>query len=101
MKRYFVETAGYNMVAFVDDNGECYILHEGSFDEPLTLEVAKNADYSNLDGCETADECAECMGIVNDENRWQYRCTFDELIITNVINQLKTQTNEGTYYIEF
>lgn len=80
MKRYFMETNAYNMVAFVDDSGDCYIVHEESFDEPLTLEVAKNADYSNLDGCETAEECEFCMGFVTDEDRDRYRCSFDELI---------------------
>lgn len=62
MKRYFVKTNAYNMVVFVDDTGMAYIIHEESFDEPLTIDVAKNADYSNLDGCETADECYWAIG---------------------------------------
>jgi len=62
MKRYFVETNGYNCVAFVDDNGTAYIVHENTFDEPLTLDVAKNVDYSNFDNCETAKECAQAIG---------------------------------------
>lgn len=62
MKRYFVETNGYNCVAFVDDNGTAYIVHENNFDEPLTLDVAKTADYSNFDNCGTAEECAQAIG---------------------------------------
>lgn len=62
MKRYFIETNGYNCVAFVDDNGTAYIVHENNFNEPLTLDVSKNADYSNFDNCDTAEECAQAIG---------------------------------------
>ena len=62
MKRYFVETNGYNCVAFIDDNNNAIVLHEGCFDEPLTIESVKMNDYSNLDGCETAEECIHEMG---------------------------------------
>lgn len=58
MKRYFVETNGYNMVVFVDDNNDVFYLHEKAFDEDLTLEVARNADYSNVEGFETAKQMA-------------------------------------------
>ena len=58
MKRYFVETNGYNCVAFVDGNGKAYVFHEEAFDEELTFEYAKSADYSNVEGCETAEEIA-------------------------------------------
>lgn len=67
MKRLFIETNGYNMVAFVDDEEKAFVLHEQSFDKALTLETAKNADYSNLDGCKTAEECVYAMGL--DEDR--------------------------------
>ena len=62
MKRFFVETEDYNMVAFVDDEGKAFIIDETNFDEVLTFDVAKNSDYSNLDGCETAEECAYSIG---------------------------------------
>lgn len=50
MKRFFVKTNGYNAVIFVDKNGNGYVIDETAFDEPLTLDAAKNADYSNFDG---------------------------------------------------
>lgn len=62
MKRFFVEAEDYNMVVMVDENGKGFVIDEIMFDEPLTLEVAKNADYSNLDGCNTAEECACSIG---------------------------------------
>ena len=62
MKRYFVETNAYNCVTFVETNGTAYIVHENNFNEPLTLDVAKNADYSNFDNCDTAEECAQAIG---------------------------------------
>lgn len=62
MKRYYVETNGDDFVAFVDDNKQAYIIDAARFDEKLTLEVAKKTDYSNLDNCETAADCAISMG---------------------------------------
>ena len=67
MKRFFVETEDYNCVVFADENGKGYVIDETAFDEELTLDVAKNADYSNLDGCETAEECAQCIGTAEAE----------------------------------
>lgn len=58
MKKFFVETNGYNMVFLVDGNGRALPIYEQAFDEPLTLEVAKNADYSNFDGIEDAEVAA-------------------------------------------
>ena len=66
MKRYFAETNGYNCVLFVDDKGKAVVIQEEVFDEPLTLEVAKAADYSNFDNCETAEEANANYG--NGEN---------------------------------
>lgn len=65
MKRFFVKTNGYNAVIFVDKNGNGYVIDESLFNEPLTLNAAKNADYSNFDGCETAEDCAASIGINN------------------------------------
>lgn len=62
MKKYFVETNGYNCVAIVDKEDNALILHEECFNEPLTLESAKRADYSNLNGDETVEECLASMG---------------------------------------
>lgn len=62
MKRYFVETNGENFVAFVDGDNKAYMVDAAAFDEKLTIEVAKEADYSNFDGCETAEECANSIG---------------------------------------
>lgn len=62
MKKYYVKTNAYDCVMLVDDFGKAYVCYEEIFDEPLTLEVAKNTDYSNFDGCETAEECAFAIG---------------------------------------
>jgi DNA-binding transcriptional regulator YiaG len=62
MKRYYVETNGDDFVAFVDYNNRAYIIDAAKFDERLNLDVAKSTDYSNLDNCETAVECAISMG---------------------------------------
>lgn len=63
MKRFFVETNGYNMVIFAGDDGKCFVIHEQSFDEELNFENAKNADYSNIENCNNAEECAYAMGV--------------------------------------
>lgn len=62
MKRYFIETNAYNCVAFVDENNKAYIFNQIDFDENLTFEAAKNADYSNTDNCKTALEIAYSVG---------------------------------------
>lgn len=46
------------MVLFVDESGKAVFINEMAFDEPLTLEVARHADYSNFDSCEDAEEAA-------------------------------------------
>ena len=61
MKRLFAETNAGSMVLFVDSKKMAYIVEEKSFDERLTLEVAKAADYSNLDNCPTAQDCKDSM----------------------------------------
>lgn len=59
LKRLFVQDeVGENVVLFVDDNGKACFINDTAFDEPLTLEVAKSADYSNFEGFETAEEAA-------------------------------------------
>ncbi|HNW87988.1 MAG TPA: hypothetical protein PKJ47_13760 [Candidatus Limiplasma sp.] len=70
MKRYFVKTNAGSEVAFVDDSGKAYIYNETAFDDPLTLEVAKDAHYENAEGCETAEEVAACQG-VGDVYDWE------------------------------
>lgn len=65
MKRYFAQLQDYNCVIFVDDNCKGFVIDETLFDVPLTLEVAKQSDYSNLDGCKTAEDCAFCIGTAN------------------------------------
>lgn len=67
MKKYFVETNADNMVVFADNNGKCFAIPDKAFDERLTLDVAENADYSNFDGCDTAEQCAYAMGVDVDE----------------------------------
>lgn len=62
MKRYYVETNGDDFVAFIDDSKQAYIIDAARFEKKLTFEVAKSTDYSNLDNCETAVECAIAMG---------------------------------------
>lgn len=63
MKKIFAETNAYNVVLFVDDNNKAYVVPDGAFEEPLTLDVAKNTDYSNFADCETAEECQNCQGV--------------------------------------
>lgn len=59
LKRLFVrDETGECAVLFLDDNGKACYINDTAFDEPLTLEVAKSADYSNLEGFETAEEAA-------------------------------------------
>lgn len=59
LKRLFVvDSTGEAVVLFVDETGKACYLNDTAFDEPLTLEVAKDADYSNFDNCETAEEAA-------------------------------------------
>lgn len=89
MKRFFIETNGYNMVAFVDDKNKAFILHEQSFDTELTLETAKNADYSNLDGCKTAEDCAGAMGMGEDR-------IFDFKELLSYAESYTEFTEEGT-----
>lgn len=62
MKKYFAKTNGFECVLFVDENGKAFVVDENNFDERLTVEVAKNADYSNFEDCETAEECAQAIG---------------------------------------
>ena len=72
MKRYFVETNAYNMVAFVDDSGKAYIYEEDAFlPQALTLEVAKAAKYENAEGCETAEEIMYAQGTDREVYDWQ------------------------------
>lgn len=49
MRRYFVKTNAYNCVVFADGSGKGYMFYEGLYDEPLTLEVAQNGDYSGIE----------------------------------------------------
>lgn len=62
VKKVWISTNAYSMVAFVDDEHNAFVLDEQCFDEPLTLEYAKQQDYSNYDGCETAWECFYSSG---------------------------------------
>ena len=63
LKYYYAETNAYNCVIVVDKNNNAIVLDDNSFDNPLTFNVAVNADYSNFDGCETVEECANCIGV--------------------------------------
>lgn len=62
MKRIYAESNGYNMVLFVDDENKAFVLPDDTFNDFSTLELAKAADYSNLVGCETAEECRAMTG---------------------------------------
>ncbi len=60
LKRYFAkDIVGGTTILFVDEMGKAAYINDTAFDQELTLEVAKNGDYSNFDGCETAEEAAE------------------------------------------
>ncbi len=59
LKRYFAkDSVGEACVLFVDESKKAVYINDTAFDEPLTLEVAKGADYSNFDGFETAEEAS-------------------------------------------
>lgn len=70
LKRYFVQTNAYNFVAFVDDNGK--VMPVFSFDDKngkewdelsMTLNAAKNGDFSGIEGCNDVYEacCDVCI----------------------------------------
>lgn len=81
MKRYFVETNGYNMVAFVDDSNRAYVFHEECFTEKLTLEAAQNADYASCEGCETAEEIDIAVGAGNGTYAWDDIVTDSDNVV--------------------
>lgn len=57
MKRLYVEdNNGEAVVLFVDENKKAVYVSDTAFDEPLTFEAAARGDYSNFDGCSTAEE---------------------------------------------
>lgn len=61
-KVFFIKTNAYNMVAFVDKENKCFCFGDECFDERLTFEYAKNADYSSIVGCETAEDVKYITG---------------------------------------
>lgn len=67
MKRLFVKTNAYNAVLFVDENNKAFKIDDSNENDLSTIERAKTADYSNLDGCETADECMYAVGV---DEKW-------------------------------
>ena len=59
LRRYFAkDSVGETVVLFVDETNKAVYINNTAFDKELTLEVAKQADYSNFDGCETAEEAS-------------------------------------------
>ena len=59
MKRYFIKTNADNKVAIVDRHNKAFYFGDTSFDKPLTLRRAIKADYSGIEGCETAEQAVE------------------------------------------
>ena len=59
MKKFFVELNGFNAVAFMDDQNRALVIDEteADYEQPLTLEVAKNSFVDFV--ADTADE-AKC-----------------------------------------
>lgn len=55
---YCTDEVGESVVLFIDEERKACYINDTAFDEPLTLEVAKAADYSNFEGFETAEEAA-------------------------------------------
>lgn len=59
MRRFWIRTNGYNMVAFVDDEDMACVFTDDAYD---TFEDAINHDYEGLEGCETAEDCCYAIG---------------------------------------
>lgn len=82
LKRLFAkDEVGECVVLFLDDNGKACYINDTAFDEPLTLEVAKKANYSNIEGFETAEEAAanyyEGNNLIDfNENDWDIIVEF-------------------------
>ena len=58
MKKMFIETNGFNAVAFAEETGtKAFVMIEDNdiaFDD---IDTVKNMDFSALDGCKTAADC--------------------------------------------
>lgn len=65
MKKVFLESNGYNLAGFVFDDGMV------TFDCE-TLEDAKAMDISNVEGSNSAIECAACCGLDVDNSIYQF-----------------------------
>ena len=65
MKKVFLESNGYNLAGFVFDDGMV------TFDCE-TLEGAKAMDISNVEGSNSAIECAACCGLDVDSSIYRF-----------------------------
>jgi len=64
MKRYYIETDGHNMVAYVDGSGRAFVLTDSIDNDFSTLAAAKTHDYAEIDGM-TIDEMDASIGGTN------------------------------------
>lgn len=84
MKKLFVETNEYNMVLLLDKSNHAFPLHEENFGKKLTYDVARQADYSNFDGCKTAEECKYAAGWDGEVIDCSKDDFFEDCIITEL-----------------
>lgn len=71
LRYYYVETNAPVYVVVVDNENNAILLDETMFDTPLSLEVAKSGDYSNLNGCQNIEECIYSIGTPFEVYQWK------------------------------
>lgn len=66
LRRYMLDFGDYVSVGFLDDCGKCFLIGANRLDnvtDTRDIEQLKHVDYSNLDGCITAEECCYSLGL--------------------------------------
>ncbi len=105
MKKFLENNGGYNQVLLVDNSGKAYCIFEGEFDERLTLEMAMKEDYSNLEGDETAEECANIMGELPEDSVIDVNDYYDDVNCYEILNSLEigesVKINSETKFTRF
>jgi hypothetical protein len=68
LRRYMLDFGDYVCVGFLDDCGKCFLIGDNRLEldnvtDTRDIEQLKHVDYSNLDGCITAEECCYSLGL--------------------------------------